>query len=148
MILSFAIALVLMILALTVQGLWFDLLLRRFVAFAKKTLTLLPKSGRAVVMALYALAGLLPHFIAIVLWTLVYVYVIGAGEEDALFEPGFYFAATTHSTLGFGDITLNESWRVLSSLQALGGFLMFAWNAAFLFEIMGRLYKAAPRERA
>lgn len=147
MILSLAVAVILILLSLLLQKLWFDLLLRRFNHIAKRIITLLPRSGRAVTMALLALAGLLPHMAALLLWTLFYIYGAGAGEDDAFFEAAFYFAASTHTSLGLGDITMNEPWRILNGFQALGGLLMLAWNAAFLFEIIGRLYKPAARER-
>ncbi|MBU0860028.1 MAG: potassium channel family protein [Alphaproteobacteria bacterium] len=141
MLTQFAFAFALILLTVVIQGLWLDRVMRRTGAWAKRLITLLPRAGRGMTMAVVALAALLPHILALLLWTLFYVYVAGAGQDDALFEPAFYFAATAYTTTGFGDITMNESWRVLSTLQALGGLLMFAWTAAFLFEVQSRLYR-------
>lgn len=147
MIVQFIVALILLLLCLTAQGFCYDYILRRFPQIARRCVTLLPRAGRTATMVLVALAALLPHIAAVLLWSLFYVYGAGAGEPDAFFEAGFYFAAATHSTAGFGDITMNESWRVLSTLQALGGLLMFAWTAALLWEILGRLYRAPAKDR-
>ncbi|MGH1483591.1 MAG: ion channel, partial [Geminicoccales bacterium] len=46
---------------------------------------------------------------------------------------------------GYGDITLNESWRILSALCAANGLLLFGFSTAFLVELMRRLQQE-PKE--
>jgi len=37
------------------------------------------------------------------------------------FEQAFYFSMVTFTTLGYGDIVLDERWRVLASFEAANG---------------------------
>jgi hypothetical protein len=54
------------------------------------------------------------------------------------FEPALYFSLVTFSTLGFGDIILDEKWRILSGLTAANGLLSFGWSTAYMVELVRR----------
>jgi hypothetical protein len=43
--------------------------------------------------------------------------------------------------LGFGDITLDETWRLLSSFEAANGLLMFGWSTALVFGAVQWVYE-------
>lgn len=58
------------------------------------------------------------------------------GLSDAL-----YFSTVTYSTLGFGDIVLDSSCRMLGGIEGANGFILFGWTAAFIFEIVSRIYR-------
>lgn len=62
---------------------------------------------------------------------------------DALptLEAALYFSTTCYTTLGLGDVFLDERWRLLSAFEAANGIIMFGWSAAFTFEIMSQLCK-------
>jgi hypothetical protein len=60
------------------------------------------------------------------------------GAFSAL-EPALYFSTVTFATLGYGDITLNESWRLLASFEAANGIIMFGWTTALIFAVVQRL---------
>lgn len=67
-------------------------------------------------------------------WGLTFYEV---GVFDAL-EPSLYFSLVSFSTLGFGDIILDEKWRLLSGLTAANGLLSFGWSTAYLVELVRR----------
>lgn len=75
------------------------------------------------------------HVVEVFLWALAYLYVVPGAELDTL-EEAFYFSAVTFTTLGFGDITLNSDWRVLSGIQAINGILLIGWSTAFIFAVL------------
>ena len=77
------------------------------------------------------------HVLHIWIWALFYLSV---GALDNL-ELALYFSTTCYTTLGLGDIVLDEDWRLISSFEAANGIIMFGWSAAFIFEIMSQLYK-------
>ena len=54
------------------------------------------------------------------------------------FETALYFSFVTFTTLGYGDITLSEGWRLLSGIEALNGLLLVGWTTALLFAIVQR----------
>ncbi|NNG03695.1 MAG: two pore domain potassium channel family protein [Inquilinus sp.] len=65
--------------------------------------------------------------------------VVGAFEA---LEPALYFSVVAFTTLGFGDITLSQPWRLLSGISAANGLLLFGLSTAFLVEFLGRLRQA------
>jgi hypothetical protein len=60
-------------------------------------------------------------------------------------EPALYFSIVTFTTLGYGDITVSEQWRILSSLSAVNGLIIVGLNTAFLVESIGRIRDAQKK---
>ena len=79
---------------------------------------------------------ILSHSIQIWIWAFVYLQL---GEFDNLISA-LYFSATTLTTLGYGDITLSETWQLLSTFEAMGGLIVFGASTAFLIGAMRRLF--------
>ena len=69
------------------------------------------------------------------IWAAVYLLV---GAMPAL-EPALYFSTVTFTTLGYGDVTLSESWRLLGSFEAANGIILFGWTTALIFAFVHRL---------
>lgn len=67
-------------------------------------------------------------------WGLTF-YLAGVFTE---LEPSLYFSLVSFSTLGFGDIVLDEKWRMLSGLAAANGLLSFGWSTAYMVELVRR----------
>jgi hypothetical protein len=55
-------------------------------------------------------------------------------------EISFHFSAVTYATIGYGDVTPSESWRLLASMQGLIGILMCTWSGGFFFATVSRPY--------
>ena len=75
------------------------------------------------------------HSIQIWVYALVYLSV---GQFDAL-EPALYFATSTFTTVGFGDIVLPPEWRMLAAAESMNGFLLIGWSTAFLVSVTARV---------
>jgi hypothetical protein len=56
------------------------------------------------------------------------------------FEEAFYFSMVTFTTLGYGDVLLDENWRLLASFQAANGIIMFGWTTAVVIYVVQRVY--------
>jgi len=56
------------------------------------------------------------------------------------FTDALYFSIVTYTTLGYGDITLNESWRLLASFQAAIGIIIFGWSTAIVVASVQNIY--------
>jgi len=67
-------------------------------------------------------------------WAFTYNF-LGALES---FEDSLYFSIVTFTTLGYGDVTLNESWRLLGAFEAAIGIIIFGWSTAL---VMGAVLK-------
>ena len=87
-----------------------------------------------------AIVLVLLHAVEIVLWAGVYRALLPAGELADL-ESAVYFSFVTFTTLGYGDITLGEGWRMLSGIQALNGILLVGWSTALMFAVVQRSWQ-------
>lgn len=56
------------------------------------------------------------------------------------FEKAIYFSAVTFTTLGYGDVVLDGSRRLLSSFEAVNGIMMFGWSTAIVIAAVQRVY--------
>jgi hypothetical protein len=70
-------------------------------------------------------------------WAILYLALGAIGS----FEQAVYFSTVTFTTLGFGDIILDERWRLLSSFEAANGLLMFGWSTALVFVAVKWVYQ-------
>ncbi|MEM9311581.1 MAG: ion channel [Pseudomonadota bacterium] len=69
------------------------------------------------------------------LWAALFV-ALGIFPE---FEVSLYIAMISATTLGYGDVTMPNEWRLLAGFIATDGFILFGLDTAFLFEVMRRL---------
>ncbi len=56
------------------------------------------------------------------------------------FERALYFSMVTFTTLGYGEIVLDERWRLLASFEAANGIIMFGWTTAIVIAAVQRIY--------
>jgi hypothetical protein len=77
----------------------------------------------AIVLILFLVA-----VVQVLVWALVYV---GLDAIQGL-ERALYFSMVTFTTLGYGDVVLTEDWRLLASIQAVNGIILFGWSTAIV----------------
>lgn len=85
-------------------------------------------TGRTIAMVGTVLGLFAVHTVEIWLWAFVYVSL---GTFDGL-EDALYFSTSTFATVGYGDLVLPPSWRLLGALEGLNGFLLIGWSTAYL----------------
>jgi Ion channel len=78
------------------------------------------------------------HLIEIALWAMLLV-VCGEFQD---FGAAYYHSAVNYTTLGYGDVLLTPSWRLLGPLETANGMLMFGVSTAMVFAVMQRLILA------
>jgi voltage-gated potassium channel len=89
---------------------------------------------------------LLLHTLEIIVWAYAYLLMLPAGELSS-FEEAVYFSFVTFTTLGYGDITLSENWRLLSGIEALNGIMLVGWTTAMLFAVVQRTWQGIAKKR-
>ena len=57
------------------------------------------------------------------------------------FEQALYFSTVTFTTLGYGDIVIDEHWRLLASFEATNGIIMFGLTTAIVVAAVQRIYR-------
>ena len=80
-------------------------------------------------------------FTEALIWALLYLYTPWITALPDL-ETALYFSMATFTTVGYGDVVLEGSWRMLASLQAANGMIIFGWSTALVFWYLQRIYAA------
>lgn len=94
--------------------------------------TVWPRFHLMAVMVATAAALMVAHTLEAFVWALAYAVVGAAPQGSDL----LYFAFVNYTTLGYGDITPAQAWRLTGPMTAMNGILMFGWSTAVLFEVL------------
>jgi hypothetical protein len=94
--------------------------------------TVRPRLHLMGVMVGTAVALMVAHTLEVLVWALAYAIVGAAPEGSDL----LYFAFVNYTTLGYGDITPVQAWRLTGPITAMNGILLFGWSTAVLFEVL------------
>jgi voltage-gated potassium channel Kch len=95
---------------------------------------------RVLVVGALVLIMFLASVVEAGLWAATYLAV---GAISGL-EKALYFSTVTYTTLGYGDVVMEESWQLLSAFEAANGIIMFGWTTALIFALVQRVYFARP----
>ena len=80
----------------------------------------------------------------ILVWAAAYLFLLPEGEIGSV-EEAVYFSFVTFTTLGYGDVTISEGWRVLGGIEALNGILLVGWSTAMVFAVVQRMWQDMVR---
>lgn len=101
---------------------------------------------RSVWLLIYtALFLLFLNFLEATVWGFTYYLLPGITEFDSL-EKSIYFSLVTFTTLGYGDITISSTNRILSGFEAMNGILLLGWSTTMMFSVMQALMKNTFKE--
>jgi hypothetical protein len=59
-------------------------------------------------------------------------------------EGRLYFAFTSYTTLGYGDVVASKDWLLLGPASAMNAILMFGRSTAVIFQVMGEALRLKP----
>lgn len=76
--------------------------------------------------------ALIGHLVEIALWAFLFL-ICGEFHE---FGAAYYHSAVNFTTLGYGDLVMTPSWRLLGALEAADGLLMFGLSTAVIFAVI------------
>ena len=86
------------------------------------------------------------HLLEALAWAGAFM-MLPEGAKLKSFEEAVYFSIVTFTTLGYGDITLDPQWRLLSGIEAVNGLLLAGWSTALLFTVVQRSWKLSHRSQ-
>ncbi len=89
--------------------------------------------GAAIVFVVLGLVAIL----TIEVWLYGVVYLSLGALPD--FESALYFSTTSFTTIGYGDVVLDKSWRLFGAVEGANGLLLFGWSTAFLIAVTARM---------
>ena len=84
------------------------------------------------------------HVSEVLVWAVVLRLVPGGGLDSL--DDAVYLSFVTFSTLGYGDITLQGSWRLLAGVEALNGVILLGWSTALSFAVIQRAWSGRAGE--
>jgi len=87
------------------------------------------------IVALVIAFAFVAHLLEIAVWAVVFVLC----GEFSEFGTAYYHSAVNYTTLGYGDVIMTPSWRLLGPLEAANGALMFGVSTAMIFAVIQRL---------
>ena len=88
--------------------------------------------------ALAIVCALAAHLTEIALWAVLYVTC----GEFADFRTAYYHSAVNYTSLGYGDLIMSPSWKLLGPLETANGMLLFGVSTAMIFAVIQRLVVA------
>jgi hypothetical protein len=97
--------------------------------------TVWPRFHLMAVMVVTAAALVIAHTLEVFVWALAYAITGAVPDGSDL----LYFAFVNYTTLGYGDITPVQAWRLTGPMTAMNGILMFGWSTAVLFEVLRKM---------
>jgi len=68
----------------------------------------------------------------------IWIWAVTLIQIDAVpdLESALYFSTVTATTVGYGDLVVENSWRLLASFEAMSGILVFGISTAFLMAVL------------
>lgn len=76
------------------------------------------------------------HMLQFMIWAGLFILL----GEFSDFNTAFYHSMVNFSSLGYGDIVMSESWRLLGALEACNGVLMFGLSAGVMLAAMIQIF--------
>jgi hypothetical protein len=90
------------------------------------------------IFARVVLYASLTHLLEIAFWGLLFMTC----GEFSDFGTAFYHSAMNYTSLGYGDLIMSASWRLLGPLETANGMLLFGVSTAMVFAVMLWLIQA------
>ena len=91
---------------------------------------------RIILISGIVLIMMLVLLVEVTCWATTYL-VLNAVDG---FEKALYFSMVTFTALGYGDIVLDENWRLLGSIEAANGLIIFGWTTAIIVAIVQYIF--------
>ena len=114
--------------------------LKRFFAHRSAGSGILADFGAICFVALVAFVG---HLLQAGIWAALFVRL----DQFVDFQTAFYHSLVNLSSLGYGDLVMNEPWRLLGAMEAASGVLLFGVTAGALVAIINAVFSQSSLSR-
>ncbi|MFL6335279.1 MAG: potassium channel family protein [Pyrinomonadaceae bacterium] len=94
------------------------------------------------ILVFSAVTGL--HLMETAVWAVVYQWW-GLFPD---FETSLYFSMGSYTTIGYGDVVLQQRWRLLGAVEGVSGVLLCGLSTAFIFVVLNALIQIRARAQA
>ncbi len=125
---------------LFIQGLGNIFWLRKVVSTARNKNDI-TNSGILKVLLISIMLFTLIHTLHSLVWAGCYYAIPETASQFSSFSESVYFSLVTFTTLGYGDISLNSDWRLLSGLEAINGIMLIGWSTAMMYSLIQNIHR-------
>ena len=91
-------------------------------------------AGRSLLMMLSVLGIFALHTVEVWLWALAYALL----DTAQSFADALDLSTAMFSTIGYGQIAIAPTWRLLTALEGINGFILIGWSTAYLVGVSTR----------
>ena len=63
------------------------------------------------------------------------------------YETCLYFSLTSYTTIGYGDVVLPQTWRLVGAIEGISGVLLCGLSTAFVFAVVNALFRIRIKQR-
>jgi hypothetical protein len=96
-----------------------------------------PTSARTVLILTRLVGGLLVLHLA---ETAVWAAAFRAAGVMPTFESSFCYSLESYTTVGYGNLVPQESWRLVGPVESAVGIMMFGWSTGIIVAAVQRIY--------
>lgn len=93
------------------------------------------KSRTTYVISMMMTMLFIGHVVQVAIWAALFLEL----GEFTDYATAFYHSMVNFASLGYGDIVMSESWRLLGAIEASAGVLMFGLSAGAMLSVMSYL---------
>lgn len=97
---------------------------------------------RSILAIIFAMMWILA-VLSISVW--IWAAVLLALDLFGTLEEALYYALSSFTTVGYGDLIIEDNWRILGGICAANGLLIFGLFTAFLIDVLEfRIKRSEP----
>jgi len=134
------VGLALVVLASVIQGLFMLVGVRFLKKHFEHGETVQKEEVRVMLVSGFTAWMFLGMILQALLWAMFYLWNPAITELPDL-ESALYFSMVTFTTLGYGDLVLTNSWRILSAIESANGAIAVGWTTALIFYVIQHVYR-------
>ncbi len=98
------------------------------------------------ILSLSVMYFTLLHILQAGFWALSYENIPATAHEFQSYWEALYFSLVTFTTLGYGDLYIHSSWRLLSGIEAVNGIMLIGWTTALIYSLIQRIFQALKQK--
>ncbi|SOZ35313.1 ion channel [Cupriavidus neocaledonicus] len=125
---NLAVGLPVMLVCLLLQAVFVAVCLRYYVRFKHARQAGISMGQEILLLTVVMVMTLFGNFVQMAIWAMLFMVLGEFGD----FATALYHSGVNFATLGYGDIVMSPTWRLLGPLEAANGILMFGVSSSVM----------------
>ncbi|MBB2916515.1 ion channel [Cupriavidus alkaliphilus] len=125
---NLAVGLPVMLVCLLLQAVFVAICLRYYVRFKHARQGRVSLGQEIMLLSVVMVMTLFGNFVQMAIWAILFMLL----GEFADFTTALYHSGVNFATLGYGDIVMSPTWRLLGPLEAANGILMLGVSSSVM----------------